>query len=1061
MNDIIEKSPAGVYVNNPKNKKLGRVGARYGTSKTAGEYYGKTVKHFKEYSNAINNIASELGGVAIVAPPKKLERVQYKAKHEYGGDFKKVKDILRSTIVIGRSKALELCDTIRKKYPCVKAYVNFSSEGYQGANFVFSFKGFPVELQVNTPVNMVLKQGHDDNPALKNAYDMINSAGIPTGLGHKYYEKLRQAGLSEETNTIGTNLMNKYYNYRELFMLRDELTKASKHGHGKKRKPIVVYNKKTGKTYTRNQIVGDKLEEHETKHPINEFLRGLTKLSAGKQAEFFKWERDNAKYVEVNPISDLPQDVQDNIWATGPKIKECFGNSARIAMGGIKGAKYVEGFVSFAGVIPLEHAWVKIGDKYYDPTAEGPLKGGSDMGHYTALIELNEDEVLDYMVKERKHGPWVGSYYYNNNVMKKGLLSTLLNPFTKLFDKPEYPENICKSSDETTFKNYADCILVNEKGQLLLLLRADGDFYPRHWCLPGGKIEQGETQDEGALRELLEETNIKPVGYNFLREYDNGDGTTSSYYEVHCSENDLMILDNSEHYNWCWVDQVELEKLPLILSLQERLVDLLPLTTFGMFQANPFTMTSIIEQETNNISPQLQAKHQKEDAAYYIIKTAYDNGQLGEAAFLKASSQYTEIKKGRPAQIGEIREWGGVKKQKTANGWVPVKSGKKGAKVEDEGKDEKTAKPEDEKTQHSEEELAGHAQNASEADLKKTVSNSKDEKLRVAAQKELQRRTEQSDEITGKNKDEDADGWAKKDGEDKKGAGGEAKTPEHDYSEDEDGFHEQVSRARKAYDNPMDDKMKDHAKSFLDGAKDHKKKMGFGSEPEDKSVEKEKSDNAKMKQVMDFLDGEHGGASLEPVKGKPGLWRDSENDILDKKDIIALHEQFDKEGLFEEEGISPDSGKDDDGYQEWLESRNWRKPQAEIDAEEKAKKEETTEKAGDQLLEDLGIGYSTDTYSIFLSDGVSSKTTPTTLDKMKKNGEDFVEDKEFNLSQLEGFIGGEDKMKEAVKKRAAKEKVSNDEMMWADNYTETQEKLKTAKDGLSKIEAKMGETKKK
>ena len=45
------------------------------------------------------------------------------------------------------------------------------------------------------------------------------------------------------------------------------------------------------------------------------------------------------------------------------------------------------------------------------------------------------------------------------------------------------------------------------------------------------------------------------------------------------------------------------------------------------------------------------------------------------------------LEKGKRAQVGEIRDWKGVKMQKTANGWVPVKQQSKGdVKLPDEGK---------------------------------------------------------------------------------------------------------------------------------------------------------------------------------------------------------------------------------------------------------------------------------------------------------------------------------------------------------------------------------------
>ena len=54
----------------------------------------------------------------------------------------------------------------------------------------------------------------------------------------------------------------------------------------------------------------------------------------------------------------------------------------------------------------------------------------------------------------------------------------------------------------------ATCVVVvNESDQLLLVKRS---VEPKigHWCLPGGFMEIGESPEEGALRELAEETGL-------------------------------------------------------------------------------------------------------------------------------------------------------------------------------------------------------------------------------------------------------------------------------------------------------------------------------------------------------------------------------------------------------------------------------------------------------------------------------------------------------------------------------------------------------------------------
>lgn len=47
------------------------------------------------------------------------------------------------------------------------------------------------------------------------------------------------------------------------------------------------------------------------------------------------------------------------------------------------------------------------------------------------------------------------------------------------------------------------CIILNDRNQILLVLHNAG-----HWGLPKGHVEKGETEEETAIREVKEETNI-------------------------------------------------------------------------------------------------------------------------------------------------------------------------------------------------------------------------------------------------------------------------------------------------------------------------------------------------------------------------------------------------------------------------------------------------------------------------------------------------------------------------------------------------------------------------
>ena len=67
----------------------------------------------------------------------------------------------------------------------------------------------------------------------------------------------------------------------------------------------------------------------------------------------------------------------------------------------------------------------------------------------------------------------------------------------------------------------ASVILENNEGEILLLLRDNKSTigYPNHWTLMGGKVENGETPEMAAHRELEEETGLK-ADLSFWRRYD-------------------------------------------------------------------------------------------------------------------------------------------------------------------------------------------------------------------------------------------------------------------------------------------------------------------------------------------------------------------------------------------------------------------------------------------------------------------------------------------------------------------------------------------------------------
>lgn len=64
-------------------------------------------------------------------------------------------------------------------------------------------------------------------------------------------------------------------------------------------------------------------------------------------------------------------------------------------------------------------------------------------------------------------------------------------------------------------------LVETEDGRRLLLQRGADSRYPNVWCIPGGKIEEGETSEKAAIRELVEETGLWDIRPEFVGEFDS------------------------------------------------------------------------------------------------------------------------------------------------------------------------------------------------------------------------------------------------------------------------------------------------------------------------------------------------------------------------------------------------------------------------------------------------------------------------------------------------------------------------------------------------------------
>lgn len=110
-------------------------------------------------------------------------------------------------------------------------------------------------------------------------------------------------------------------------------------------------------------------------------------------------------------------------------------------------------------------------------------------------------------------------------------------------------------------------------GKKALILRRSGkkrkDRYANQWCLPGGKVEEKETDIDAAKRECREECGSCPG--RMMGELSHTHGNfkwTSFFFKV---DTTFTCKLSDEHNDWKWVDLDDLENQKLIPPFRQHL----------------------------------------------------------------------------------------------------------------------------------------------------------------------------------------------------------------------------------------------------------------------------------------------------------------------------------------------------------------------------------------------------------------------------------------------------------------------------------------------------------
>lgn len=204
-----------------------------------------------------------------------------------------------------------------------------------------------------------------------------------------------------------------------------------------------------------------------------------------------------------------------------------------------------------------------------------------------------------------------------NQEQQSWLRRNIISPIEELF------------KSESSKQAYADCLIYNSKGELLLLQRSGNDtFGASKWCLPGGKIDDGENALQAVLREVKEEIGIQLAHATEVHTVYRSDSTTT-YFQVWAYTLPYLVIDNEEHYQYKWCPIQELDSMDLLLDLGKILKE-------SKLQPSVYMVEEIDQNKLTSIEELLKPF----DDAMLLIKNAFDNDNVTPQDYAKYKSKH-------------------------------------------------------------------------------------------------------------------------------------------------------------------------------------------------------------------------------------------------------------------------------------------------------------------------------------------------------------------------------------------------------------------------------------
>jgi len=117
----------------------------------------------------------------------------------------------------------------------------------------------------------------------------------------------------------------------------------------------------------------------------------------------------------------------------------------------------------------------------------------------------------------------------------------------------------------------ASAAILKDKKILLIKRSAYTNAFPGHWAFPGGRVDEGETVEEGVIREVQEEINLQFKPTRLLAHKKWEDREIYRYLGEWSGEPKPQA---EEVDDWGWFTYEETKKLPMAFDYTERIEQL-------------------------------------------------------------------------------------------------------------------------------------------------------------------------------------------------------------------------------------------------------------------------------------------------------------------------------------------------------------------------------------------------------------------------------------------------------------------------------------------------------